>query len=254
MARDSTPHARHDGLAQPTVGVISPWAEPGIVAVAAAAGAGVVVLDAEHGLVPRQQVLASVLQAHRCGVAVWVRAPGKDPAGLAGYLDLGVQGIVVPHVSAPGEAEALVAAVRYPPRGRRGIGPAIDNAYFLLDSTSSYMEAANLRTQLFVQIEDLQGAANAQAIASVDGVDGVLIGPRDLAAEMGHADTSHPQVALIIREVAASVRGEGKMVALPAAAPARPAVEPDMIFGYVPHLLHQATKDFVNALAGGMTP
>lgn len=254
MASRSRTSLSHGGVAQPIVGAISPWAEPGIIVVAATAGVAVVVLDAEHGLIARRQVLAAVLEARRCGVALWIRAAGKDPATVAGYLDLGVEGIVIPHVSTAMEAEALAAAVHYPPRGRRGIGPTIDNSYFLLDSPSSYMEAVNPRIQLFLQIEDPEGAANAGAIASVDGVDGVLIGPRDLAAAMGYADTDHPEVLQVIREVAASVRGEGKKVALPVPAGAHPAVEPHVVFGYLPHLLHQSLREYRNVLAGGTTP
>lgn len=120
-----------------TVALLNPWPQPGIVTPAGAAGCSIVVLDAEHGVVRPEHAHALVLEGRLCGVSLWVRAPGHDPSMLAAYLDGGVDGIVAPRVSTPAQAEAVVQAVRYPPRGKRGIGPTPDNAYFLKERRPS---------------------------------------------------------------------------------------------------------------------
>lgn len=219
-------------------------------AVAGAAGCRVVVLDAEHGAVRLDQIRAMVLEGRLHGVSLWVRAPGHDPAVLAGYLDQGIDGIVAPRVSSRAQAEAVVQAVRYPPRGRRGIGPTPDNGYFLTVPAADYLEAAGERIRLWVQIEDAGGAAEAEAIAAVPGIDGVLIGPLDLATSMGHAGrTTDPEVQRTIAGVAAAVRAQGKQVSLPVGPSGQAPIEVDLALGYLPELVHHAVRNFGAAAA-----
>ena len=97
-----------------------------------------------------------------------------------------------------------------------------------------------------MQIEDPEGVRNATAIAAVDGVDGVLIGPLDLATSMGLAGrTGDPEVQRAIAEVAAAVRSQGKQVSLPVGPSGQAPIEVDLALGYLPDLLYHALRHFV---------
>ena len=108
-----------------------------------------------------------------------VRPWTNDPAWFGQILDAGAMGLVVPHVSTVEQAEAIAGAVRYPPRGHRSSGTSratIDRGW---------TAQANDNLIICPQIEDLEGAANTEAIMAVDGMDVAYIGPSDLALSMG---------------------------------------------------------------------
>ena len=100
-------------------------------------------------------------------------------------LDIGCQTILVPMVETAGQARDLVRAVKYPPRGMRGVGAGLARAS-RFNAIADYLVTADDETCLLVQLETLAGLDQLEAIAAVDGVDGIFIGPADLAADMGY--------------------------------------------------------------------
>ena len=135
-------------------------------------------------------------------------------------LDLGAQNLLVPMVSSADEARAAVEAVRYPPRGRRGVGSALARSA-RWNRIDGYLTDADEHVALFVQVETLAGVEAAAQIAAVDGVDGVFVGPSDLAASMGLlGQQTHPDVVAAVRRAFAAVVGAGVPVGVNAFDPA----------------------------------
>ncbi len=125
-------------------------------------------------------------------------------------LDLGATGILAPHISTPEEARALVSAVRYPPEGERGFASYTRAASYGLLSGSAHHEMMQRSLVTIAMIEDELGVENASAIAATEGIDGVLVGPADLACSMGRVgSTDDPAVSRSLARVADSVSGAG---------------------------------------------
>ena len=124
-------------------------------------------------------------------------------------LDIGAQTILLPFVQNREEAEAAVASVRYPPHGRRGVAGTTRSSFY--GRIAGYHAAAADEICALVQVETGEALGNLEAIASVEGVDGVFIGPSDLSASLGHlGQPMHPDVQAEIRRAAEVIRAAGK--------------------------------------------
>ena len=170
------------GLAagRPSIGSWVTTAEPLWAELIARAGFDHVIVDLQHGTT-ELATLGPVLTAiHAGGSAGIVRVPWNDAATIGKALDLGALAIVVPLVETAEQAEAAVAACRYPPRGRRSVGPI--RASFVL---ASEVLADWDEVGCIVMIETARGVENVDAIAAVAGLTGVYIGPGDLAISLG---------------------------------------------------------------------
>jgi len=179
------------------------------VEIVAGAGFDWIVLDTEHAPNELPMVLQQ-LQAAQGGTAhPVVRVPWNDTVVIKRYLDIGVQTLLVPYVESEEEAERAVAATRYPPRGVRGYSAAARASRF--GRVADYAQRCEDELCVLVQIESRPGLANLERIAGVDGVDGVFIGPGDLAAALGHVGRpSHPDVQAAIEDAIARIRACGK--------------------------------------------
>ncbi|SCK36886.1 2,4-dihydroxyhept-2-enedioate aldolase [Variovorax sp. HW608] len=181
--------------------------------ICAGAGFDWLLIDGEHSPNGLQSVLqqAQAIAAYPGANAI-ARVPlGHGDAGTAlikQYLDLGVQTLLVPMVDTAEQAKAIVRAMRYPPHGIRGMGGARASGW---GRYPAYAKEANDRVCLLVQAESREALANLDAIAAVDGVDGVFIGPADLSASMGHLGNSgHPEVQAAIEDAIARINRAGK--------------------------------------------
>jgi 4-hydroxy-2-oxoheptanedioate aldolase len=179
------------------------------VEVVAGSGFDFLVLDMEHA--PNDlHMVHGQLQAMANGTATpVVRPPWNDPVVFKRLLDVGVQSFLVPMVQDADEARRAVAATRYPPQGIRGVAVATRaNRY---GRVTDYLQRANDEICVHVQLETRSALAELEAIAAVDGVDGLFIGPSDLAADMGHlGDSAHPEVRSAIDGAIARIRKTGK--------------------------------------------
>jgi 4-hydroxy-2-oxoheptanedioate aldolase len=159
--------------------------EPAMAELLAGAGFDWLVFDAEHspndprGMLP----LLQAVSAYPVTPVVRPRSGATDL--IKQYLDIGVQTLVIPMIETPSEAERVVAATRYPTRGHRGVASATTRAA-RWGRIENYARDADEQICVLVQVESVKGLENLEAIARVDGVDGVLFGPADLAASMGH--------------------------------------------------------------------
>ncbi|MGD0347211.1 MAG: HpcH/HpaI aldolase/citrate lyase family protein [Terracidiphilus sp.] len=175
------------------------------------AGAGFdwIVIDGEHA--PNDiTTLLPQLQAMRGGTAEPVfRVPWNEPVIIKRALDVGARSLLMPFVQNAGEARKAVAATRYPPLGIRGVAVVPRaNDY---GRTQNYHRNAHLDTCVLVQVETRIALKEIEAIAAVEGVDGIFIGPSDLAADFGHlGNTKHPDVQAAILDAAVRIRANGK--------------------------------------------
>lgn len=186
------------------------------------AGAGLdwLLVDMEHGPNTLDTVLAQLQAIDGSGTTPVVRVPVGDIVTIKQVLDLGAQNLLVPMVSSAEEAQGIVEAVRYPPRGRRGVGSALARSA-RWNRIDDYLQNADAYVSLFVQIETAAGVDAADQIAAVDGIDGVFVGPSDLAASMGLlGQQTHPDVVAAVHRAFSAVRSAGKPVGVNAFDPA----------------------------------
>lgn len=158
---------------------------PGLFALAGQAGADFVVLDMEHSGVGPDTIKTQLALSRGTGVAPFVRVPGSAHHLIAPILDAGAMGVMAPLIERREQAEAVVAACRYRPLGRRGLGFSVAHDDYAGGPVQPKIAAANDRTLVIALIESEQGIANADAILSVPGVDVGWLGHYDLTDSMG---------------------------------------------------------------------
>jgi len=207
LPRNAFKQALAEGKRQ--VGLWSGLASPIAAEILAGAGFDWVVIDGEHG--PNDiTTLLPQLQAMRGGTAEPVfRVPWNDMVILKRALDVGARSVLIPFVQNAEEARRVVAATRYPPLGIRGV--AVTPRANDYGRVENYHKNAHLDTCVLVQVETRAALEEIEAIAAVDGVDGIFIGPSDLAADFGHLGNSkHPEVMAALKDAATRIRAAGK--------------------------------------------
>ena len=167
-----------------TVGCWLTTASPFVAELMAARGYDWLMVDMEHSPASWETTALMIAAIARRGASAYVRVPAGSVENVKRALDAGAQGVLVPMVNTPEEAAAMVAAVRYPPEGQRSIGGWLRAARWETDG-AGYLAAANREVMLIVQAEHVRHLEQAEAIASVPGVDLVYIGPNDFSASFG---------------------------------------------------------------------
>ncbi len=197
---------------RPLAGIWLCSASPVMAEVAAGAGLDWLLIDAEHS---PQSLLDIQLQLQAVAaypVTAAVRLPSADAVTVKQVLDLGAQNLVVPMISTAAQAEDVVRSASYPPRGVRGVGSALARSA-RWGRVQGYLERASEYVSVFVQIETLEGVENSAEILAVEGVDGVFVGPSDLAASMGLiGKQTHPEVVSAVGRVFAAAKAADKPV------------------------------------------
>ena len=205
---------------RPLAGIWVCSGSPLVAEICAGSGLDWVLIDMEHSPNGLESVLTQLQAVAGYPVTPVVRVPIGDVVTIKQVLDLGAQNLLVPMVSSRTGAEAAVAAVRYPPRDNRGMGSALARSA-RWNRVDDYLPDADDHVSLFVQIETAAGVAAAAEIADVDGVDGVFVGPADLAASMGVlGQQTHPDVIAAVHRTFDAVRAAGKPVGVNAFDPA----------------------------------
>ncbi len=191
------------------IGLWSQLASAMAAEVLADAGYDFVVVDAEHAPNDVTSVMPMLQILDRSPANAVVRIPWSDMVLAKRYLDIGAQTLLVPFIETPEQATELVAFTRYPPEGVRGVANCHRaNRY---GRVSDYFSAAAGGICVLVQIETERGLDNLEAIAAVDGIDGLFIGPSDLAASMGYlGNPGHPAVESAIAGVPGRLRSSEK--------------------------------------------
>lgn len=168
-------------------------------------------IDGEHAPNTMPSILAQLQAVMPYTTAPVVRAVSHDPVLIKQLLDIGTQTLMIPMVESAEQAKALVSAMRYPPYGIRGVGGGLTRAT-RWDSVPDYLQSAHEELCLIVQVESRAGVDNVAAIAAVEGVDAVFIGPADLSTGLGHiGNPSHPEVQDKIRHAINATLEAGKV-------------------------------------------
>jgi 4-hydroxy-2-oxoheptanedioate aldolase len=192
------------------IGLWLSMADPYLAEVSATAGFDWLLIDGEHAPNDLRSTLAALQAVAPYRAQPVVRAVSGEVPLIKRLLDVGAQNLLIPMVDTAEQAKALVAATRYPPHGIRGVGSAVGRAS-RWSARTDYLEAADGEVCLLVQAESVTALANLEAICEVDGVDGVFIGPADLAASMGHrGKPGHPEVQAAIEQAMGTIVASGK--------------------------------------------
>jgi 4-hydroxy-2-oxoheptanedioate aldolase len=199
---------REGGLALGTyVGGI---ADPQIVEIIGHAGFDAAFIDLEHTSFDLRDVQLMVMAAERMGITPIVRTPGFDPAFILRLLDMGVQGLQLPHINDAQAAREAVRAVRYPPLGERGMMGGSRAAGFGMIPLKDHMAQSNQEITLAVMIEELSALDEIEEISSIEGIDLIAVGPVDMSRALGvTGQTDHPKLVETINRVADAVRKGG---------------------------------------------
>jgi 4-hydroxy-2-oxoheptanedioate aldolase len=185
--------------------------------ICAAAGFDWLLLDGEH---TPNDLLNALQQAQTIAAYPGTHAIARIPMGhgyagqalIKQYLDIGIQTLLVPMVETPEQARELVRCMRYPPQGIRGMAATRASGW---GRNTGYAKEANREVCLLVQVETQEGVRNVDAIAAVEGVDGVFIGPADLSATFGHVgDPWHADMQKLHADLFARIQKAGKAVGI----------------------------------------
>ena len=228
MPYDAFPNLfRRDLIAgKPLIGCWCSLASPITTEILGLAGFDWLLLDGEHAPNDVLSFIPQLMALKDSSSAPVVRPPWNDTVTIKRLLDAGFYNFLIPFVESADDARRAVAATRYPPAGVRGVSVAHrSNRY---GTIANYQQVINDNIAVMVQIESRTGMQAVDAICDVDGVDGIFIGPSDLAAGLGHlGNPSHPEVQQAMQRVFASARTHGKPIGIlaPVEADARRYIE-----------------------------
>lgn len=183
---------------------------PAIAEILAGAGFDWLVVDLEHSIIPIDTAAEMIRVIDLMGVSPLVRLTSNDPNQIKRVMDAGAHGIIVPMLNSKAEAAAAVAATRYAPAGNRGVGLARAQRYGA--GFAEYMRWQQEGGPIVIaQIEHVDGVAALPEILSVEGIDGLIIGPYDLSASMGKpGEFERPEFTASMARIAKAARAAGK--------------------------------------------
>jgi 4-hydroxy-2-oxoheptanedioate aldolase len=184
-------------------------AHPAVTEAMASAGYDFLFIDNEHGPGSLQDTVLQLQVLAGAGTAPVVRVPWNDPVYIKRLLDCGATSIMVPMIETAEQARAAVAACRYPPRGIRGFGPWRE--FGRGTDMADYVRRAHEDLLIIGQIESVKAVENIDAIAAVEGLDLLYIGPNDLSGSVGHfREFERPAVTKAIDRAFAAITRAGK--------------------------------------------
>src|SRR5205085_480833 len=177
----------------------------------AVAGFDWLFLDMEHGVMSLEACAQIATAALDAGIAPIARVPNGEYSIATRALDNGALGIVMPHVDSAAEAREIVDRLKYPPVGHRSVAGAQPQFDYRAMKIGELTTALNAATLTVVMVETPKAIANVEEIASVPGVDVVLVGTNDLAAEMGiPGDFANPKIADAYEKIIAACKRHKK--------------------------------------------
>lgn len=239
-----------------TIGSWLTLADTAVAEIMSASGFDWLTIDMEHSAITMQGAQELIRVIELAGIAPLVRTSENNPVIIKRVMDAGAHGVIVPMVNTKQEAEAAVAAVKYPPKGRRGVGLARAQGYGV--SFADYAKWLATDSVVIVQIEHIQAVENIDEILGVDGVDGLIVGPYDLSASLskpGQFDIPEMISAMqrVLESAAARDKPAGVHVIPPDADQVRERLEQGYRFiAFSLDTLFVATcRDMVGSIRGG---
>ncbi|MEN7527296.1 aldolase/citrate lyase family protein [Cupriavidus sp. DL-D2] len=202
---------------QPLRGIFTALPSPAIVEMCAYAGFTFVIIDNEHGAADFETTEHMLRAARGSGIIPVVRCFLED---IPRVLDMGASGVQIPMIETADDARELVQRVRYPSIGRRGSAFSGRAAGYGAFPGAAHTTRSNAGVAIIAMIETPTGIENAEAIAAVDGIDAVFVGPNDLAHAMGYGnDWKAPAVAAAIEQALRAIQAQNKCAGIIALTP-----------------------------------
>lgn len=199
------------------LGIFISSLDPAVTDIMAAERFNYVVLDGEHGRFSRIEVENHVRAARAGGTLTFVRILENAPALIQSMLDVGAQGLFVPHIDTAEQARAAVAAARYAPQGKRGMCPACMAGGYTLEGWPDHVHASNDNVMVVPILESRAAIDNIEEILSVDGIDVVHFGPGDLSADLGiDFVRDFDQMRMLWERAVQATHAAGKFILAPA--------------------------------------
>ena len=178
--------------------------------IAGTAGFDWLLIDSEHTPYDITRIRMQLMALHASDSHAAVRVPASETWMIKQVLDAGAQTVLVPMVESAEQAKQLVRDVHFPPNGDRGVGYSGARCS-RFGAIKDYGQTADEQICLLVQVENRAGMAALDDILTVEGIDGVFIGPADLAADMGHiGELTHPEVQATIKGAFKKIEAAGK--------------------------------------------
>jgi len=193
-----------------SVGPFLKLSDPAVVEIMGLAGFDHVVIDLEHGPHSIESAQNLVRAAELRGLAPLVRVAANEPSQILRALDIGAQGVHVPHISSAADAQKAVSACRFFPRGERGLCRYVRAAEYTHLPAEEHLAESNRRVVPILHIEGVKGIENLDSILPLAGIGALFIGPYDLSQSCGvPAEVHHPLVIEKMREAVAKAREAG---------------------------------------------
>ncbi len=197
---------------QKTIGAFSQIISPESAEIMSQSGFDWIIVDLEHAPGDFANLQRQLQAMNGSGVVPFARASWTDMVGIKRTLDTGVMGLLIPYVNTKEEAIAAVAACKYPPLGCRGVAGSPRAAGYTRN-TMPYLTSANDEVVVMIAVETMEAVNNLDEILTVEGLDGIFIGPVDLASSMGYlGDPSQPEVQETIALIESKVLPSDKFL------------------------------------------
>ncbi|WP_461404422.1 HpcH/HpaI aldolase family protein [Falsiruegeria mediterranea] len=210
MSAPANPFKQALARGETQIGCWMSLAEPACAEIMGTAGFDWLVVDGEHGPNDIRSIRDQLIALAASASHPVVRVPIGETWIIKQVLDAGAQSVLVPIVETADQARELVRACQYPPHGTRGVGAMAARAT-MFGSTSDYIQTADQEICLLVQVENRAGMEALDEILTVDGIDGVFIGPADLSTDMGfQGDSTAPEVRAAIADALKRIKAAGK--------------------------------------------
>ena len=194
---------------KPAIGILQSMPSPHLTQLLAYAGYDWIFCDMEHGPITIESAQAMITATKGTQTAPLVRVPWNLHWLVKPVLDSGAMGVIFPTIRTVEEAQAAVAAVRYPPVGVRGMGPHYAISRWGL-SQQEYIDASDDNVMAVLLVEHRDAVEDIESIVAVPGIDAMVIAPYDLSASYGHRDgPNHPEVQAAIATVETAVLAAG---------------------------------------------
>ena len=195
------------------------YQDPELVELMASSGVDGIWICLEHKRIAPDTLYAMIQACRLGGAEAIIRVKPSNYTDLLYVLEAGARGIMLPRVRHPDEVREVIAAMKFPPEGRRGYDGIHVEADFGRTPVADYLAQANHDTLLVVQIEEPEAVPYIDEIAAIPGVDVLFVGPGDLTLGLGKfGQTEDPEILAVINEVAAACARHGKVAAIPCAA------------------------------------
>lgn len=189
------------------------FATPGIGHILKAAGLDFAFFDMEHSGFSYETLKSAVRYFEAAGVPLIVRVPSLENDMLARACDMGAEGLIAPMISTAAQAQAMVDSVKYFPAGKRGVGLQMAHDNYRAAPVAEALSHANARTTIFCLIETADGAKNVDAIAAIEGVDGLWVGHFDLSVSLGiPGEFTHPKFTKAMDRIIKAAKKHGKVL------------------------------------------